>query len=290
MAETFVALDVETANADLASICQIGVVTFSDGVITGSWQSLINPKDYFDPTNVSIHGIDSSSVIGAPTFIEVRPHLGELLENKVVVSHTAFDRTAFSQVHEKYGLPLVACQWLDTARVSRRAWPQFARGGYGLAKVAEHCGIKFRHHDALEDARAAGEILLRAMSEHGLGISDWLDRSNYPISSHGPCSHSREKREGNPNGPLFGESVVFTGSLSLLRAEAADLAAAAGCDVGVAVNKTTTMLVVGNEDIRKLAGHEKSSKHRKAEALIMEGQAISILCERDFLALLRVIS
>jgi len=31
-----------------------------------------------------------------------------------------------------------------------------------------------------------------------------------------------------------------------------------------------------------LAGHEKSSKHRKAKALIIDGQPIRILSESDF--------
>jgi DNA polymerase-3 subunit epsilon len=285
---TFVALDLETANADLASICQIAAVTFTDGEVTSSWQSLVDPEDEFDPMNVSIHGIDASVVMGAPRFIDVAPQLADLLEHRVVASHTGFDRVALFQAHGKHGLPPIGCQWLDTARVSRRAWPQFARCGFGLAQVARHCGIQFRHHDALEDARAAGEILVRAMSEHGLGIPDWMNRINQPINPQGPNAPQGPKREGNPDGELFGEMVVFTGTLSMVRSEAANIAAAAGCDVADLVGRTTTILVVGDADIRKLAGHDKSSKHRKAEALMMKGQPIRILCERDFLALLRI--
>jgi DNA polymerase-3 subunit epsilon len=74
----------------------------------------------------------------------------------------------------------------------------------------------------------------------------------------------------------------------MVRSEAANMAAAAGCNVGDVVGKATTILVVGDTDIRKLAGHDKNSKHRKAEALFMKGQPIRILCERDFLALLRI--
>jgi len=48
MPEKFVAIDFETANADLASICQVGVVTFEEGRVVESWGSLINPLDYFD--------------------------------------------------------------------------------------------------------------------------------------------------------------------------------------------------------------------------------------------------
>jgi len=46
----FVALDVETANADLSSICQIGIATFRDGKLADSYVSLVDPDDYFDPS------------------------------------------------------------------------------------------------------------------------------------------------------------------------------------------------------------------------------------------------
>ena len=52
---TFNAIDVETANADRASICQIGIVHVRDGVVVDRWQTLVNPEDWFDPWNVSIH-------------------------------------------------------------------------------------------------------------------------------------------------------------------------------------------------------------------------------------------
>jgi DNA polymerase-3 subunit epsilon len=47
----FVAVDVETANADLASICQVGIVAFDLSGPVSTWQSLVNPEDFFDPVN-----------------------------------------------------------------------------------------------------------------------------------------------------------------------------------------------------------------------------------------------
>lgn len=89
----------------------------------------------------------------------------------------------------------------------------------------------------------------------------------------------------NPDGPLFGDIIVFTGSLVVPRRQAAEFAAVAGCEVSESVNKTTTLLVVGDQDIRRLDGHEKSSKHRKAEDMIAKGQPIRILKESDFMRL-----
>jgi DNA polymerase III epsilon subunit-like protein len=181
----FVAVDVETANASLASICEIGMVSFaSTGVVEG-WQTLVNPGDRFDPVNVSIHGIDESAVNQAPRFPDVAPRISALLHGKTVVSHMAFDRVALNRACEKHNLPSIDCTWLDTARVCRRAWPKFARRGYGLAAIASWCGIQFDHHRAQEDARAAGSILLCAVSATGLSVSDWVVRSRQPIGPYG---------------------------------------------------------------------------------------------------------
>jgi DNA polymerase-3 subunit epsilon len=48
------------------------------------------------------------------------------------------------------------------------------------------------------------------------------------------------------------------------------------------VSKKTTLLVVGDQDARRLAGQEKSSKHRKAEELVKRGEPIRIITETDF--------
>ena len=281
----FVALDVETSNPDLASICQIGVVTYSNGVIVDKWQSLVNPEDYFDGMNVYIHGITEEKVENAPNFQQIYSDLKRLTENKVIVIHTSFDKIAISRAIEKYNLSSFDCTWLDTARVVRRAWEEFRSSGYGLSNVAKEFNINFKHHNAVEDARAAGEILLRAIDHTGKNLDEWVVRAYQPISG---STKSSIAREGNPDGVLAGEVIVFTGALSMPRSQAAEFAANAGCDVGDGVNKKTTLLVVGDQDISKLAGHEKSSKHRKAEDLIGKGQNIRILGESDFLRLLKV--
>jgi DNA polymerase-3 subunit epsilon len=281
----FVALDVETANPNLASICQIGIVIFSNGVIVDKWQSLVNPEDYFDAMNVYVHGITEENVKNAPNFKQVYSDLKKLVENKVTVIHTSFDKIAITRTVEKYNLPSIDCTWLDTARVVRRAWEEFQSSGYDLSNVAKELGIGFEHHNAVEDARAAGEILLRAIDHTGTNLDEWVIRAYQPIST---TAKSSIARDGNPDGVLAGEVIVFTGALSIPRSQAAELAANVGCDVASGVNKKTTLLVVGDQDISRLAGHDKSSKHRKAEDLIGEGQNLRILGESDFLRLLDV--
>ena len=63
-----VALDVETTNPDLSSICQIGMVTFRDGAIVSAWRSYVDPEDYLDAWSIHTHGITPEMVVGSPTF------------------------------------------------------------------------------------------------------------------------------------------------------------------------------------------------------------------------------
>jgi DNA polymerase-3 subunit epsilon len=276
----FVAIDVETANADMSSICQIGLALFRNRQLVEEWKTYIDPEDYFSGINVSIHGIDEDTVKGAPVISDVSREIYRFLDDRVSVSHTPFDRVAVHQAFEKYRLRDPRCTWLDSARVVRRTWEEFAHSGYGLSNVCEFLSYDFAHHDALEDAKAAAYILNAAIDKTGIDIEGWLRRSKQPIGSAG--SGSGIARDGNPEGSLYGEVLVFTGALEILRRKAADMAARIGCRVDPGVTKKTTILVVGDQDVKKLAGHEKSSKHRKAEELISEGQTIRILRETDF--------
>lgn len=279
----FVVIDLETANADMSSICQVGIACFKDSKIIQEWKSYIDPEDYFDGMNISIHGIDESTVKNSPILPEIAKKIHELLENQISVSHTHFDRVSLTQAFDKYDIIPPKCTWLDSARVARRTWEQFAWKGYGLHNLCSHIGYEFQHHDALEDAKAAGKVLLAAIEETGLSVNGWLKRVEKPIDLTKPRYKSEPiKCDGNPDGTLFGEIIVFTGALEIPRREAATMAADIGCQVAPSVTKECTILVVGDQDIERLAGHKKSSKHRKAEDLISKGQSIRIIQETDF--------
>jgi DNA polymerase-3 subunit epsilon len=278
----FVAIDVETANADMASICQVGLAKFKDGQLVGEWSKLIDPEDYFDFINIDIHGITEKDVVGAPKFSEVADELSKYLSGSVCVSHSHFDRVSVGRALEKYSLNPIDTIWLDSARVARRTWEECSWRGYGLSNVCKIIGYKFKHHDALEDAKASGQVLIAAIGKTGLDVESWLKRVRQPIDPANSSTGATINRDGNPEGELYGEILVFTGALEIPRKEAADLAASIGCKVATGVTKKTTMLVVGDQDITKLAGKAKSSKHLKAEQLIAKGQEIRIIKESDF--------
>jgi DNA polymerase-3 subunit epsilon len=128
-------------------------------------------------------------------------------------------------------------------------------------------------------------VLLAAIEVSGLTLEEWTTRVKQPIAFHSGSSNGIVQA-GRPEGVLFGETLVFTGSLRMLRREAAAIASQLGCDVAASVTTKTTILVVGQQDKQKVGHSGLSSKHQKALALRSAGHEIAILTENDFVSLL----
>lgn len=277
----FIAIDVETANSDPSSICQIGLAFVDPDNGIEIVCALVDPKQPFDSFNTSLHGIGPADVRGKPTFKEAYSHIAPILAQQPVIQHSNFDRQAISAACAHWQISGEALSWVDSVAVARKAWPEFVgNGGHGLAHLKEALQLEFVHHNAGEDAKAAAQVVLLAEQKTGM---DFLQLAQKSSSKRNYPKHT--SRDGVPTGELVGHVAVFTGSLTISREEAASLAANAGMNVRTTVTAKTTILIVGDQDLSVLAGHQKSSKHRKAEQCITEGQNIRIMAEADFLAL-----
>ncbi len=283
MADIFNVLDFETANERLDSICQIGLVKFENNKIVETYKTHIDPQDYFASINICIHGITENHVKNAPIFSDIYDKIMKFIDDDVVITHTYFDRTAWNRTISRYNLPVANIRWLDSSMIARRTWEEYEQGGWGLANIAADEGISFKHHDALEDAKTAGAIVLRAIDKTGLSIQEWEKRVKQPLHPAKPLS----AYEPNMNGKLYGQTIVFTGALqSMNRADATQLASESGCRVSNTINKDTNMLILGEQDMSKLKGFKKSSKHRKVEKLVNDGQKIKVLLENQFISII----
>ncbi|MFC2970188.1 exonuclease domain-containing protein [Acidimangrovimonas pyrenivorans] len=158
----FIALDVETANNDRGSICQIGLACVREDNSIETWMTYVDPQ--VDTWLWSgLHGITKDMVQGAPTFAQVLPVLEEALNGHIIYQHSGFDRSAFAAACSHAGRAMPPWEWRDSVRVARNAWPELkGNGGHGLASLKVHLGLDFTHHDACDDARAAAEVVLRA--------------------------------------------------------------------------------------------------------------------------------
>lgn len=271
----FVAIDVETANRNYHSICQIGVVLFEDGREVAAEVVLVDPREEFEPFHMRLHGITPRHVAGSRCFAEHHDWLSHWLEGQTVVSHTGFDRAAFAQACALHSLPGWSCQWIDSEAIARETWPGLTN--YKLRHLATCLGHDYRAHDALEDARACGRIILHAMNGGSLEDSGQTLAKEMRSRFAGPV-----KREGDGTGGLAGEIVVFTGDLAVPRDTAAAMAAKAGANVLDNPRKDMTLLVVGERDLQP-GWTLKSGKHVRTEGLIAKGRPIRIISEREFL-------
>ena len=124
---------------------------------------------------------NANDVRDSPSFSNIRGELDRLSES-ILISHTSFDRVAIERALREHGLEPLRVTWLDSAKIVRRAWPeQYGKSGWSLKNIAANLDIVFNHHDALEDAKAAAKIVLRACTATDTGIADWLHLVDQPI-------------------------------------------------------------------------------------------------------------
>lgn len=157
----FVAFDVETANADWGSICQMGAVRFIDGRVTEQRSWLVQPPQdlaEFHPENIAIHGITAEDVADAPQFATALAELVEFVGDDYLLAHNAqFDFTALSRACAADGIDTPECYFACTLLLARSLRLGFENNR--LPTLAHGLGIAFdRHHDATADAQACGEI------------------------------------------------------------------------------------------------------------------------------------
>ena len=158
-------LDFETANTKRGSICAAGCAILEDGVVTQRREWLVCPHlgyRWMRPDFTDIHGLTYWDVCDCPEFPDIWPELRTMLLNAdcVIIHNAPFDLAQLRAVMELYELPPVEFDYADSVIISRRLFPEMP--SHSLDAMAEHFGIRFRHHDALEDAATCATIAARS--------------------------------------------------------------------------------------------------------------------------------
>ena len=174
----FVSIDFETANEKRHSACAVGLVVANEHEIIDEYYSLINPMTEFRSFNTYIHGITEDDVTDAPTFAELWPTLNKYLMNNLVVAHNAsFDMSVIRHTLDYFKLPYPSMDYLCTVKISQRIWPEL--DNHKLNTLASHHGIIFEHHHALEDARVAAKVFMKAIEEYQSdSVETFLEKCN----------------------------------------------------------------------------------------------------------------
>src|SRR6266849_4867235 len=164
------AIDFETANADRASACALGLVVVQESQIVRRRSWLIRPsKVCFDLNNVTLHGITADHVAEMPTFAELWDEVHSEIRGLPLVAHNAsFDISVLRHTLDDYKLQYPELDYYCTRAISHALRPTLP--SYGLELVSHYLGLPFTHHAVEEDAMACAAIVLRGCSE--VGVAD----------------------------------------------------------------------------------------------------------------------
>ena len=155
----FAAIDFETANEHLSSVCSVGVVVVRDGKIADSLYSLIQPEpNYYRYWNTQTHGLTTKDTDLAPVFPKVWKQISSQIEGLPLIAHNSpFDERCLKAVFRTYCMDYPDYVFYCTCRISRKFFPKLPN--HQLHTVAAACGYDLtNHHHALSDARACAEI------------------------------------------------------------------------------------------------------------------------------------
>lgn len=174
----FAAIDFETAHSLPDSACSIGVAIVRDGRIAHTVHRLIRPpRRRFRFTRV--HGIVWNQVEDAPPFGTVWQEIAPLLEGlDFLAAHNAsFDQRVLKACLDRHDLPVPEIPLVCSMKVAREVW---GRRRNGLSDVCARLDIPLNHHDALSDAEACAQILLKATGK------GWCPPEREPQPQQGP--------------------------------------------------------------------------------------------------------
>ena len=300
---TFVAFDVETANRSRGSVCELGWTVVEDGQVVAVDSTLVQPPGdatEFEGINIGIHGIRPDDVKDAPTFDEAVGRFADVVGDRIVVAHNAaFDIGAIRDGCSYAGIAHPTIDYVCSMVAARR---EMALVSYRLPIVAAELGVPLgEHHRAADDSRTSAGVMLELCRRRGVAtVEDLADelmiRVGRLITGHFIGKSSIAKPLGgwnapppdasataDPDHPLYGKVMVFTGALSMTRAEAWEWAASVGAQPEENVTKRTNILVVGGGFQGESMDDFQTGKAKKAVALQAKGQEIEVFTERDFI-------
>lgn len=283
----YVFIDVETTGLSPTrdAIVQVSALRSFGRKVVDGLNSYVNPRCPIPGESTAIHGITDDKVKDSPTIDEIMEPFMNLIKGAILVGHNVtFDLNFLD--HAFHGA-LDGVEYIDTMCIAKAL---LNLPNYKLETVADYAEFhpKGGYHDSLTDCTAAAAIFFRlAFDKPGLAKtyhSRGFSRADYSFS---PKDIVPSTVPADINHPLYGKKIVFTGTLSMSRQEAAQMASDIGAIVRTSVSGKTDYLVVGEQDITVVGSNGMSSREEKAHELNSLGKAsIKIIGEDEFMSLL----
>lgn len=163
----YVIFDVETTgfNPRVEDLLEIGAVKFRHGQIVAEFHRMIRPGKEISAEIQKLTGITPEMVQDAPQPAEVLEEFRQFIDGSVLVAHNAqFDIGFIKAKFQVYLNTLFLPVYLDTLTLARSVWPEFK--SFRLNALAKELNIGLaNHHRAVDDARCAAEIMVKAFAK-----------------------------------------------------------------------------------------------------------------------------
>lgn len=277
-------VDIETTgyNPGWDEIIELCAIKVRNGQIEDKFVSLVKPNNTVPNYITEMTGITSEMVATAPSLKEILPHFINFIGEDIILGHNVtFDLNFISfETTRLFGQPFLN-NYMDTLSLSRKVLT--SASNHKLLILATEFSLPLPAHRADADCittKALYDLICKAVEEQNINP---FASNKHKVRADEFTTQNAEFDESNP---FYQKICVFTGALSFTRRNAMQMVADVGGINGDRVTKETDFLIVGSTDYVASLKGAKSSKLKKAEFLMANGQDIKILTEETFLQLL----
>lgn len=163
----FIAFDLETTGTvpGVDRIVEIGAVKFSNGQVTATFSTLIDPRASIPSDASAVNGIYDEMVKGKPFIEDILEPFAEFCGDLPLVAHNApFDTQFLTSDITKLETSAPTGIVLDTLPMARKVFPGLAN--YKLGTLTQHLQIQSgQFHRAEEDASYCGNLFLKILEK-----------------------------------------------------------------------------------------------------------------------------
>lgn len=316
----YVVFDIETTGFSRENdrIIEIAAITYENGKRISVFHSMVNPERLIPKEIVELTGITQEDVENAPTISDTEESFLQYIGDNPIVGHNA----------ASFDLPFLLAQFvhpidnvlIDTLPIARDAFSMLP--SHKLEYLNDVLNLQSAgSHRALNDVETTNALLWACLAPEKYEML-----VNKALLDERLCPHKPERKKksepkkpaparstkgpnfdgfknykkvditsitpscscnGSPS-PLCGKTIVFTGTLTIPREEAMQMAVNAGAILQNKVSSRTGYLVVGKQDVAIVGMDGMSTKEEKAHALNEAGKAnIQIISESEFLELVK---
>ena len=302
--QSYVVVDIETTGYDHHNdrIIEIAAAKYEYGKKVDQFQSLVNPGMLIPNNIVTLTGITQEDLNFAPPLDNIASDFLAFISGLPIIGHNAlsFDIPFLSAQIAPLDNPVV-----DTLPLARKTFDLLP--SHALEYLKDTLSLStLASHRALADVETTNNLLWACLSPRKYEqqvMSAYLKNRNHIHTlpqSKGPARKQPTKRvyehvdikaivateDIDEACALFGKIIVFTGTLSLPREQAMQMAVNAGAILRTSVSRKTDYLVVGAQDNALVGADGKSSKEEDAEMLNQTGKAtIKVINEGEFISL-----